>query len=101
MFGNGLTHTIFSSTGSEFFSLPIFHEAIQVRNGIESGYYSASQPGNFIPAFIVPAAVMVSTDRAVNICSSGCLPSNDVSTAVLVYILGAVILPSQDMFPFA
>ena len=39
IFGNGLTHTILASTGSEFFSNPIFHEGIQVRKGIESGYF--------------------------------------------------------------
>ena len=50
-FGNGRTHTIIGSAGSEFFSLPVFHQAIQVRNGIESGYYSASQPGNFMSTF--------------------------------------------------
>ena len=52
-------------------------------------------------AVIAPTTVMVSTDRALNIFISGCLPYNAVSTAVLVYILGAVRLPSQDMFPFA
>ena len=46
-FGNGLTHTILGSIVSEFFSGPIFHQGIQVRNGIESGYYSASQPMQF------------------------------------------------------
>ena len=51
MFGNGVTHTILSSGVSQFFSLAVFHQAIQVRNGIESGYYSESQPGNFIPTF--------------------------------------------------
>ena len=51
IFGNGLTHTIFISIVSELFSEPVFHEAIQVRNGIESGYYSASQPGNCMSTF--------------------------------------------------
>ena len=56
IFGNGLTHTILASTGSEFFSNPIFHEGIQVRKGIESGYYSTSQPNNFASTFIVGQA---------------------------------------------
>ena len=51
IFGNGLTHTILGSTGSEFFSLPVFHQAIQLEIGINSGYYSSSQPGKFISTF--------------------------------------------------
>ena len=39
IFGNGLTHTILGDAGSEFYSLPVFHEAIQVRSGIESGFF--------------------------------------------------------------
>ena len=63
IFGNGLTHTILGSTGSEFYSLPVFHEAIQVRIGIESGYYSASQPGNLIPTFTASQSGNVLCER--------------------------------------
>jgi hypothetical protein len=77
LFGNGLTHTILSTTGSEFFSLPIFHEAMQVRNGIESGYYSASQPGTFIPTF--------TASQSGNVYAKGTV-SCDGNMTALIYI---------------
>ena len=81
-FGNGLTHTILGSTGSEFFSLPVFHEAIQVRNGIESGYYSASQPGNFISTF--------TASQVGNVYAKGNITCEGILTAPNIYTKAAV-----------
>ena len=82
MFGNGLTHTILGSTGSEYFSLPVFHQAIQVRNGIESGYYYASQPGNFIPTF--------TASQSGNVYANGNISCDGNLTAPNIYTKTAV-----------
>ena len=81
-FGNGLTHTILGSTVSEFFSGPIFHQGIQVRNGIESGYYSASQPSNFASTFIV--------GQAGNVYAKGNITCEGILTAPNIYTKAAV-----------
>ena len=77
-FGNGLIHTILGSTVSEFFSGPIFHQGIQVRNGIESGYYSASQPDNFVPTF--------TASQTGNVYAKGNITCEGILTAPNIYI---------------
>ena len=77
-FGNGTTHTFLASTVFQFFVLTSFTAGMQVHNGIESGYYSSSQPPTFISTFIASSSGNVYANG--NITCEGILTATNIDT---------------------